>query len=281
VDDGRVVPESRFGGLGGKRSNIYMPTRSLHDILPKVAARYPTELRDAQLADVDRIAFNIEIALERCAPKPAGEIELCDIGGGIGLFSVGCAASGLKRTVLVDDFATPRIREITDRVFPLHEELGVEIVFRDVVEKGILDIEGTFDIITSFESVEHWHHSPKTVFHQMVQKLKPGGVFLISVPNCVNLRKRIAVPFGRGKWSRMADWYESEKFRGHVREPDVDDLRYIARDLGLTDVRIVGTNWPGLASPNPLIRRLTRVVDKPLRLCPSLCSDLYFSGKAH
>ena len=34
----------------------------------------------------------------------------------------------------------------------------------------------------------------------------------------------------------MAHWYEPELFRGHVREPDVDDLRYIARDMGLEDV---------------------------------------------
>ena len=50
---------------------------------------------------------------------------------------------------------------------------------------------------------------------------------MVGVPNCVNLRKRLTVPLGRGKWSPMADWYEQPSFRGHVREPDAlrDRLR--------------------------------------------------------
>jgi hypothetical protein len=87
--------------------------------------------------------------------------------------------------------------------------------------------------------------------------LKPGGLFFLGVPNCVNLRKRITVPLGAGKWSAIEEWYEREMFRGHVREPDVGDLRYIARDLGLRDVRIFGRNWLGYASRHGWVRALT------------------------
>jgi hypothetical protein len=59
----------------------------------------------------------------------------------------------------------------------------------------------------------------------------------------VRIRKRLTVPFGSGKWSSMADWYEDPIFRGHVREPDVDDLFYIAREVGLVDVYIKGRHW--------------------------------------
>ena len=74
------------------------------------------------------------------------------------------------------------------------------------------------------------------------------GLFVLGVPNRVNLRKRVFVPFGYGKWSSMKDWYESPVFRGHVREPDVDDLRYIARDLHLRDWQVFGRNWLGYSS---------------------------------
>ena len=59
----------------------------------------------------------------------------------------------------------------------------------------------------------------------------------------MRIRKRLTVPFGSGKWSSMADWYEDPIFRGHVREPDVDDLFYIAREVGLVDVYIKGRHW--------------------------------------
>ena len=62
--------------------------------------------------------------------------------------------------------------------------------------------------------MEHWHNSPKKLFHEVMAKLKKGGIFILSSPNCHNLRKRISVPLGYGKWSSMEGWYEEEKFRG-------------------------------------------------------------------
>jgi hypothetical protein len=76
----------------------------------------------------------------------------------------------------------------------------------------------------------------------------------------------------------MTDWYESEVFRGHVREPDVDDLRYIARDLRLTDVRVIGRNWLGFETRRAWVRAITAIVNRALILAPSLCSDIYLIG---
>jgi hypothetical protein len=78
--------------------------------------------------------------------------------------------------------------------------------------------------------------------------------FILGTPNCVNLRKRITVPLGRAKWSQVEDWYERPAFQGHAREPDHDDCRYIARDLALRDIRLIGRNWLGRTSPHAWIR---------------------------
>ena len=153
------------------------------------------------------------------------------------------------------------------------------MIERDVVEKGIDDIVGAFDIITTFDSMEHWHHSPKRLFHDVLKKLKADGVFVLSVPNCVNMRKRITVPLGIGKWSQMQDWYEADRFRGHVREPDVNDLMYIAKDMGSQMLKVLGRNWLGYYSTNSVIRLATRFMDYPLRVRPQLCSDIYLIGR--
>ena len=137
------------------------------------------------------------------------------------MFSLGCAALGVKRSVLVDDFADNVAggKGTDNPVLNLHKEHGVEIVSSDVAIDGMSKINGTFDAITCFDSFEHWHNSPKETFHQVLARLKPGGVFILSGPNSVNLRKRITVPLGKGNWSQMRDWYEEPVFRGHVREP--------------------------------------------------------------
>jgi len=109
--------------------------------------------------------------------------------------------------------------------------------------------------------------------------MNPLGRFVLAVPNCVNLRKRLTVPLGRGKWSSMKDWYEPESFRGHVREPDVQDLECIAKDLKLQNVRVVGRNWLGHQSTSKLIRTLTGLVGPLIQLRPSLCSDIYLVGE--
>jgi SAM-dependent methyltransferase len=186
---------------------------------------------------------------------------------------------GFRRVVLVDDFADPVNDEAGEGVLELHRSYGVEVEKRDVLAEGLSGLGSGFDAITFFDTIEHWHHSPERVLHQAVKLLNQDGWIVIGVPNCVNLRKRITVPLGMGKWSQMANWYERERFRGHVREPDVDDLRYIANDLGLKNVKIEGRNWAGHGSPSRVVRLATRFLDRLLRLRPSLCSDLYLVGR--
>lgn len=257
-----------------------MRNHTLPQLLRDIANQYPKDMVYNQVQDIPRFAFSIDLVVDAVKPKPITELAICDIGGGTSMFSAGCAAYGMKRVVLIDDFGDLYYhRDNTIAALALHRRLGVEIVTRNIVEKGIDDIAGDFDIITSNDSMEHWHHSPKKLFHQVFQKLKPGGVFVLSGPNCVNLRKRIAVPLGIGNWSRMPDWYETDIFRGHVREPTVSDLLYIARDMGLIDVKIYGRNWAGYLSDKRAARAVTRVIDYPLRLMPSLCSNIYMKGR--
>jgi SAM-dependent methyltransferase len=248
----------------------------IETLLRSIAVRYPAELVSEQLADVKRIAFHIGLVIV----EQGSDITICDIGGGIGLFSIGCAALGM-RSILVDDFRD-RVNDLAfgTAALDLHRSYGVEVMARDVIAEQRLDLPtAVLDVATTFDSMEHWHHSPKRLFTSARDALRPGGLFVLGVPNCVNLRKRLTVPLGIGRWSPMEVWYEQEVFRGHVREPDIDDLRYIARDMELTDVHIFGRNWMGRASQSTAKRRMTMVADRTLQRLPSLCSDIYMTGR--
>jgi SAM-dependent methyltransferase len=242
-----------------------------------IVRRYPPSLRDGQASLARRFAFEIDLTFARAGtPSP----RVCDVGGGWGTFALGCAARG-ARVTLVDDYGDSGFNNEEDlaAIQGLLREFGVESVARDVVRDGLGFAEGSFDAVTSFESLEHWHHSPKRALRSMLAALAPGGALIVSAPNCSNLRKRLTAPLGRGKWSSMHDWYEQDVFRGHVREPDVDDLRYIARDLGLQQVEVLGRNWMGYYNDSTLVRRLTPLADRLLQLRPSLCANLYLVGR--
>jgi 2-polyprenyl-3-methyl-5-hydroxy-6-metoxy-1,4-benzoquinol methylase len=247
--------------------------------LNELAGQYPRDMIGGQKRDVPRIAFHIGAAIMVAPPKPISALAICDIGGGMGLFSVGCAALGFGKVILIDDFGDKTNKIAGDGVLDLHRDHGVEIYCRDIVQQRLSGLPDDIDVITSFDSMEHWHHSPKTLFREVFDRLAPGGGFVLGGPNCVNLRKRITVPFGRGQWSSMKDWYEEESFRGHVREPSVADLRYIARDMRLVDVNVFGCNWLGRNSGSRPVQLLSKLVDRPLQWFPSLCSDIYVSGK--
>ena len=169
--------------------------------------------------------------------------------------------------------------ERAERVLDLHRAEGVEIEQRDPLVDGFGFAPGSLDVVTSFGSMEHWHHSPRRLFASVIEALVHGGLFVLSAPNCVSFAKRIKVPLGVAKWSRMSDWYEPARFRGHVREPDVADLRYIANDMGLRDVEILGRNWIGQLSQRPALRVAAGILDRVLRPWPTLCSDLYLVGR--
>jgi 2-polyprenyl-3-methyl-5-hydroxy-6-metoxy-1,4-benzoquinol methylase len=243
------------------------------DTLRKLAMRYPEEMREGELASVERTSFHLGLAIQYAGKQ---DLVIADIGGGHGLFSTGCAALGMKVT-LVDDFGNPvNYTEASKEALKIHEELGVEILRLDAPRNLALPKEH-YDVVTTFDSIEHWNHSPRKALHVMLDSLKEQGWMIIGVPNCVNLRKRLTVPFGKGKWSPMKYYYWEDEFRGHTREPDVDDLHYISRDLGLEEVKIYGRNWMGWGHPK--LRRIMPILDPLLQLRPTLCSDLYMVGR--
>jgi len=248
----------------------------LEPLVASILDRYwPPATERAQLrAEARRVAFNVELCVSRIGTTG----RVCDIGGGWGVFSAACAQVGLSAT-LVDDFSDGGFLDPSDPRHRLPAECGVRVVSRDVVRDGIDFPSGSFDVVTSFDSMEHWHASPRALFAQILEVLRPGGLFVLATPNCVNLRKRLTVPLGRGAWSPFEVWYFQTPFRGNVREPSVADLRRIGHDMGLTSARILGRNWMGRADSRPIVRAAARILDGPLRQLPSFCSDIYLVGR--
>lgn len=251
-----------------------MNRAEIRDAVSDLARQYPPSLVDEQAADIDRISDHISMVADRVGTN----VELLDLCGGIGLFSVGCAAVGMRVT-LIDDFGDSNNRPIAQETLRIHQKLRVRVLAGDVASAQFEVPPASMDVLTCFDALEHWHHNPRRILHAAYSWLRPGGLLVLQTPNCVNLRKRITIPFGKGKWSPFDHWYGEDTFRGHVREPDVDDLRRIGRDLALREVEILGRNWLGSVGRSGAMALMTGTVDKALRLRPSLCSNIYLIGR--
>jgi SAM-dependent methyltransferase len=244
-------------------------------IVKSVIERMPESLRAGQMTELHRFAYEVDMVRRRVPPGST----VCDIGAGWGVLAMGLAAVGMRATLL-DDFGDPGFHQpVAVAMRELWTHFGLEIVNRDPGRDGLGFPSGSLDVITTFDCIEHWHRSPKRMLREAVDALKPGGLLVIGTPNSANLRKRISALLGRTAWSAMEDWYENEIFRGHVREPNLADLLYIGRDIGLERREVVGRNFAGWNPSRPLwIRAATPIVDHALRLRPSLCSNIYVLG---
>ena len=248
-------------------------------VLAEVLDQYPPLLRRFFAPAIERTAWHIDLVRKLVGEKGA----VVDVGGAVSLFSPGCAALGMRAVLIDDQFDDPYNREIgaakRETVARVIRPLGVMVMRRDIGADGVGIPPESVDAFFSYGVLEHLNRSPKASLHEMWKGLRPGGALVIGTPNCANVRKRFSAVLGHTRWSSMDDWYERPVFRGHVREPSVGDLRYMARDLRIDDVQVLGRNWAGTESPRPLRRAVARVIDRALRLRPTLCSDIYLIGR--
>jgi SAM-dependent methyltransferase len=116
--------------------------------------------------------------------------------------------------------------------------------------------EGPFDMVMAHDILEHLHVSPLQVLGPLLERVVDRGWLFVTVPNAVNLRKRIAVLRGKTNLPSFESyfWYEGE-WRGHIREYVRDDLEELAALLQLDVVELRGTHH--------LAHRLPRAVRMP------------------
>ena len=109
---------------------------------------------------------------------------------------------------------------------------GIEFIILN--EEGLNFKENSFDMIMLNDVIEHLHDSPREFMNNYLKYLKPEGYILITVPNAVNIRKRLAVIRGITNLPDYHNFYWSKgSWRGHVREYVKNDLFLLAKFLGL------------------------------------------------
>ena len=126
-----------------------------------------------------------------------------------------------------------------EKILAFAERVGID--FR-VADGGPLPFPGaSFDALLLLDVIEHLHDSPRELLNDLVELLRPGGYLVITVPNAVNVRKRLDVLRGRTNYPGYDGfyWYPGP-WRGHVREYVRGDLEKLAGFLGLELIELRG-----------------------------------------
>ena len=101
--------------------------------------------------------------------------------------------------------------------------------------------KNSFDMIMLHDVLEHLHDSPCNLLNDLLELAKPNGLLFVTVPNAVNIRKRIDVLLGKTNLPPFEGyyWYPGS-WRGHIREYVHNDLVLLADYLNLEVLELRG-----------------------------------------
>lgn len=126
-----------------------------------------------------------------------------------------------------------------EKIIAFTKQCGIDFQLADESKK-LPFAKNSFDMIMLHDVLEHLHSSPRDLLNDLLELAKPDGLLFVTVPNAVNIRKRIDVLFGRTNLPRFEGyyWYPGV-WRGHIREYVRGDLVQLANylDLDILEVR--------------------------------------------
>ncbi len=180
---------------------------------------------------------------------------------------------------------TPEVVNLLTNYF---RNIGVNIYDFDIQKGNFPFDDESFDIVTSFQAVEHFFHTPRFMFAEVFRILKPGGIVIVATPNAVNLRKRLSVVFGRTNYYDFGYYWNAPIYMGHIREPTLDELKEYFLRSGFVIESYSGRNFMGMIALLKSAKRTSRMLGKIIQRThavkllekfPTLCSDIHVVGR--
>jgi 2-polyprenyl-3-methyl-5-hydroxy-6-metoxy-1,4-benzoquinol methylase len=115
-----------------------------------------------------------------------------------------------------------------DKLFDYLSNSGIDIIDADPFDKNF-NVSKKFDIVSSMAVLEHYPHSPKLFFHNLLKILNKPGNLYIEVPNIAYYKKRRNfLILGNTPLTNIQDIYNSAvPFTGHHHEYTYKELLFL------------------------------------------------------
>ena len=186
----------------------------------------------SEQAAVEKVLARVQM-MARHLPLEASASRVLDVGVGTGSLPVVLSALGFEVYGLDDDGGGQRQASILAQRFPTLKMQVCALEADDYPHK-----DNTFDVVTSFDVIEHLPGSPQYYLAEIYRVLKPGGVFFLSNPNVASLANRAQILTGRSIYHALNEWFDppgdddSNGFSGHWREYTAGELVYMVEVTG-------------------------------------------------
>ena len=141
-------------------------------------------------------------ALDEHSRRPLAGKTALDVGCGAGLLAEPLARLGAKVTAI--DPAAELIEAAREHA----AGQGLDIDYR---VSAIENLEGTFDLITSMEVIEHTA-DPQRFLNDLAKRLAPNGLLMLSTPNATSWSKLITITLAEGFGAIPKGTHDFEKF---------------------------------------------------------------------
>ena len=133
--------------------------------------------------------------------------------------------------------------------------------------------ENYFDGCMIHDFIEHLHETPRNLLNNAGLVVREGGYLFVSMPNAVNLRKRLSVIMGKSNYPAVEMFYHCiGPWRGHVREYTLPEQDYILRSSGFV-VRFSGT-YHGMVDRKLKSKFLKRLYKGVCRFFPAMRENI-------
>jgi SAM-dependent methyltransferase len=145
-----------------------------------------------------------------------------------------------------------RIEGNREKILAFAAQCGID--FRPA-ETGPLPFpKASSDMVMLHDVLEHLHDPPREILNDLLELVVPGGLLFVTVPNAVNIRKRLRVLLGKTNLPAFDYYYWSPgPWRGHIREYVADDLITLAQYLDLEPLELSGRDHMLRRLPAPAL----------------------------
>jgi SAM-dependent methyltransferase len=151
------------------------------------------------------------------------------IGQGRHVLDLGCRSGALTRHFLEGNDVVGI--DVDEAALAKAEELGIDVIAADVEEPLPLESE-TFDAVVAGELLEHVRF-PQALVAEARRVLKPGGVFVGSVPNAFRLQNRLRFLLG----------HQPDKDPTHVHMFTAAEIRALLADFAEVRITLLGGRY--------------------------------------
>ena len=201
----------QFGKLAGDWWDPRGASAMLHKLNP-VRLRYIRDWIDQHWA------------LDEHSRRPLAGKTALDVGCGAGLLAEPLARLGAKVTAIDP---TPELISVA-RDHAAGQ--GLDIDYR---VSAVEDLDGTFDLITSMEVIEHTA-DPQQFLNCLAKRLAPDGLLMLSTPNATGWSKLITITLAEGFGAIPKGTHDFEKFIAPER------MKQLIVDAGLKCLDVEG-----------------------------------------